>query len=431
MRYSLFTISILLFLLSYAYGNDYATEKMLTEDEMKTSYVYYDSSFYYRYLFYIQSTADNEQKHEVTSGPFKSIEDNFVMTDYIYYRKFAEAHEHKKKVTSDHFTSAEEIIVTADDGTEVVLQQANIEEMMIFLGSRDRFPNGEVYLVLCPDRKHVLFEIPVYINWFEIKKINYNFDLTKLHEYKNVTAYRFTAYHFAAYNLIKYSTIIWLAKDNDEYCGGLNHSHMQLIGIEQVTEEDKQFYDYIGDAYINIVNDEIAKFYERLDNYTEYNYILINIVRYINYISLYDEKISDEMNQKYLAAIERYNKYKENEAFINQVWLMRYSSPTWQAENKRGTGEKSRKRLPFKGGLPKSPSELRIYKTWMAYRYGEKEPLKDIYGKKIKFKLEKDGLRVSSAGPDGKWNTEDDQTYLFKYSDVEDLLDVNIFYNMM
>ena len=68
------------------------------------------------------------------------------------------------------------------------------------------------------------------------------------------------------------------------------------------------------------------------------------------------------------------------------------------------------KRPLIQNELPVDDTELEIYLLWICETEGiEKiENLKDIYGTTLKFKILVDGIKVISAGPDQKFDTDDD-----------------------
>jgi len=294
--------------------------------------------------------------------------------------------------------------LTADDGTEVLIIKAD----------------EQFYNLSCSHKDQVLFEFPIRLGFYHNPKLDYNFELIKLHEYKNVITYRFNA-SFTFGEDIMIHTLIWLSKEKDGYCGGLDYAPLPLQ-IEPTTEGDKQFYEYTKDAFIDIINSELAEYSKSLDCYVEFEEL--NIAPYIDYISGHDEEIGNPLRKKYDEAISKRNEYDVSWVFENQILLMRYSSPVWQIDYKQEGWERDRKKLPLKGKLPQNKRELKVYTKWILKVYEVKKTL-DVYDEPLKYKLEKDGLRVSSSGFDKKWNTADDQTYLNKYSEIDVLLDAN------
>jgi len=264
--------------------------------------------------------------------------------------------------------------------------------------------------------------------------IEYDFDLVKLKDYKNVTTYSFTIKYHDIHGAedVEYSIMIWFDRNHYRYCGGhgFGDYYQMPLSIDKVTEADKKYYDYIKDLYIDIINDEMNDYSKSLDDYIEFREF--NIGRYIHYIYSYDKEFGDELKSRYRDLINRQNEYTNNEQIRNQRLLIEYSSPIWQISY-LNRGNIWRGALPLKGGLPKTEKELGIYLDWLAEnrdKYIDETsviplPLKDIYGEPLKFTLEKDGLRVSSAGLDKIWGTADDQTYLSKYSEINVLLDIN------
>ena len=268
--------------------------------------------------------------------------------------------------------------------------------------------------ILCPSKKHILWVLPMFNSY--IAKNPYKLNLEKFRDYKNVTSYKLS-FEYEEFDHSS-DTIIWLAKEDDQYCGGAEFYPLPL-NIEKITEEDEKFYSYIGDAFIDLSNYVIGEGNKALDNYTEI-YTLSSwwfyptYSSYVPYITLHDKQAGDELSSKYENLINRLIKYRKNGQINNQSALSNYSNPLVQIKHKLANSDEDRSTLPLQGKLPKTEEELKIYIA-IADKRINRTP--DFYGEPVKFVLEKEGLRVSSAGLDKKWNTADDQTFLRKYSE--------------
>lgn len=164
------------------------------------------------------------------------------------------------------------------------------------------------YILLCPCKKHVLYRFPIYDKFQNVRLVDYNFDLIKLKDYANVTTYELIIKYYASRfgEDIEYSEIIWLAKDHDGYCGSLNNNPMPLM-VEQITDKDKEYYNYIKDMYIDIINDELNNIKESLDNGKTISWFYIG--RYIHYISCFDEELGAELKSRYGDLLNRQNDF--------------------------------------------------------------------------------------------------------------------------
>ena len=286
----------------------------------------------------------------------------------------------------------------------------------------EAFLSEAFYLILCPHKKHI-----VGIDMFGDKTGYTSFDLVQLQEYGNITTYRF-AVEFDKY--YSYSETIWLDLENDQYCGSYYFYPMPL-DISEPTEEDKEFYAYMKDAFIGMSNDFVVDADKALDNYERRYWFPTNVKHnsvyytYMNYISIIDKKNGRELLTKYEELEKRSRKLYDNDQFYNQTRLMLCSSPIWQIDDP--DKDKDRSHLPLQGGLPKNEAELKTYLSWMEENvHGKLKQTEDAYNEPLKFEIEKEGLRVSSSGFDNKWNTADDQTFLSKYSEIDEMLSVNL-----
>ena len=285
---------------------------------------------------------------------------------------------------------------------------------------RDEFNSEEAfYLILCPHKRHIVGMLD-YETAFSGNPEYTSFDLVKLRKYKNVTTYDFISDFDKEYS---YPQTIWLDLENDRYCGGIDLFSPMPLEISELTRKDKEFYAYVKDMLIDTSNNFIGDWTKSLDNYDNYmtSYWFSDLKKTVlQYISINDEELGNGLLTKYAELENRNNEYYEKEQFHNQNRIMGCSSPIWQIADPYK--DKDRSHLPLQGGLPKNEAELKIYMSWMKPRKFNQE---DIYGQPVKFALEKEGLRVKSSGFDKKWGTTDDQTYLSKYSEIDELLSIN------
>jgi|GEM_PF-1897906 len=223
----------------------------------------------------------------------------------------AEGHfiENPIEVRKSDFKKQKDIIVTADDGYKAVIKQA-----------------GTDYVVLCSRQKHIVLFFP--INPAKSKKpAKYDFSLTKIEEYQNVTAYNFVAEYTYGDTPRKISRVVWFGKGDDKYCGGIDCYTTSL----KTAGDDKEFYAYIKDAYIGITEYEMAELEKSLDAYKRVD--RLNVGRYIYYISGHDKKIGAELKSKYSALIDRHEKYRKDGAFIEDADSIKH--PTHQPTAKQ------------------------------------------------------------------------------------------------
>ena len=286
---------------------------------------------------------------------------------------------------------------------------------------RDEFSSEEAfYLILCPHKRHIVgmldYESAVSSGYPEYT----SFDLVKLRKYKNVTTFDFIS---EIDKECLYPQTIWLDLENDRYCGGIDWFSPMPLDISEPTRKDKEFYAYVKDMLIDTSNNFIGDWTESLDNYDNYmtSYRFSGLKKAVlQYISTNDKELGKELLTKYAELENRNNEYYEKEQFGNQSRLMRCSSPIWQIADPYK--DKDHSHLPLQGGLPKNEAELKIYLSWIKPRKFNQE---DVYGQPVKFEIEKEGLRVKSSGFDKKCGTADDQTYLSKYSEIDELLSIN------
>lgn len=87
-----------------------------------------------------------------------------------------------------------------------------------------------------------------------------------------------------------------------------------------------------------------------------------------------------------------------------QIWAI--GADENQIRNQQKASAELRKILILSYGIWQERGELKPEVVWR--RLSRKEPLRDPWGNPYKIEANAAGLRCSSAGPDGVWNTLDD-----------------------
>jgi len=311
----------------------------------------------------------------------------------------------KRHDISEHdFSSDYKVVVTAEDGTRVIVRQ------------RDK----KFFLVLCQHENHVLGIIPSYKateNKIENVSSN-NFDLVKVDESDNVSVYSLNHDITRNDKSNPQSLICWMDTKYDKYCGGIGVNPVP-IRVKTINESDTEYYNYTKNAHtymadycVTLYEDAVKKYsllYEAEPRYPLY------INPYIWYISNYDKEFAEKLSNRYEDLRTVILKYSNEERFSNQRLLMKYTSPVWQINNRSNRAE--RKSL-IEGELPVTELELKEYIGWVSAVFNKELPLKDYYGTELRFDLEKEGVRVFSAGYDKQFDTDDDQTYLSRYDEI-------------
>ena len=330
----------------------------------------------------------------------------------------------------------EKYIVKADDGTTVVIRKSSPDYDKLFkresgFSSVRNEETGEVteyylykdiyYYVLCADENHILLIFDDDNDYLEKHKDTLK--LEKHGDFENVSSYKFTylTYSPNVYELDKRilaTELIWLDKKTDEYCGSFK------VIYHRNTPEDRRYYNYVKDFYLFVMYEEIDRCTKMLDNDIDY---VLNRSQYYPYsaMMIFDKGlITDELKDRVEFLELNQNKSIRDRNANNtllKMWSVSVSDALSIFAN-RFPQEFLNKRLNMEGDYPVNDIELDEYLRWLAeaWQFISKDYFKgfiDVYGTPVKYEIIPEGLKVTSAGKDKVFGTEDDQYILREYKD--------------
>jgi len=340
------------------------------------------------------------------------------------------------------------IPVVADDGTVFHIQETVLTDGSYQgLTHGPRFTNPSMYYLLCCDKKHVVFSFEQNSGYFS-QENDHILTITKYKDFEYFTAYNFVFKYRNLFNREKVLNQIRTFNTEDEetiskvldYTEKNGYSYsigMQLIidkkdGIyctfsyrsapfnklfsENITLETEELYKVIADYYWDLITTKIEEHEAQMLGYV-YNTIESDMDMYtaLDVIKKYEP-------EKGIALATKIDKLKELEEETKDIretkrLLVTYTTPVFLA--KPGIGVP--KRPGIKGDLPTTDEELWKYLEWIKSVYEKTRRdgyLQDEFGTDIKFELAEEGIQAISAGPDKKFNTEDDINCLRKYDDT-------------
>ena len=332
----------------------------------------------------------------------------------------------------------DKITVTADDGTKIILKQLTLDyESDNFRWLFDEYLRSKGYRInktkdtyfrnltlvgLCESEKHVLFTLDYPKNYFQKMK-DFKFKLIKVGDFANVTAYTFISTNKKSSD--NYETLIWIDKKEDLYCSSQNLTYYNSIyfGMKNMY---KEYYTNLIDLFTYKINDDLSHYENSLDNYEYYDPQTANW--FLRGIFESDETVYNELNDRFKMLIE----YQEGieDQLKNQRLLKRYALPVPIAKEyfeTYNTEEIKLRSINISGKLPKNKTELKRYISWMekyivpviyeAEDMGDLDvnPFCDFYNTQVKYDLVKGGLKITSAGRDKVFGTDDDQSYIVRY----------------
>ena len=310
--------------------------------------------------------------------------------------------------------------------------------------------DDKYHILLCPSKKHVIYSLDGYYPEPDVVySLKYHSDFSGMRVYY-VTDEKFF------YLSDHYRDMIWIDLERDKFCGSYYFPAYDFWRDNPLKAEDyKEQYLLLKDFYVE--NNRAA--YKRLDealatkSYNELssgydfaNYAYSGIYRFLrDYDKPLAEKLSEE-NGEYKKKIEDYQ-----DILRNMGLLKMYTCPVSKADERYREFKyyeqyrevKKGPRPDIKEELPVNEAELQVYLKWIRKydirdnksnikydRFGYRPPEKklgpsdeeywDYYGNPLKFELTGEGLKVTSAGRDGIFGTEDDQYFLSKYTEAHD-----------
>jgi len=330
--------------------------------------------------------------------------------------------------------------ITADDGTKFILKQWNPEykfDALYGLGVEEMKEYESKYIifvVLCEHEIHVVSRIYYDKQYFDGVSAQ-DFIVEKQKECENVTLYNFI-YNKKNYTkdgrwyVGKEEEYVWIDKKEETYCGAFRYEYGSYSNDKEAYQKSRAILE---DMYIDVVNTEMLKSENKLNNYYDYDSYYYTQQALVEII---DEDIVAELEKKLDDLYER--KYEMFDQMDNQRLLMHYSLSIIAVKCLINIGElycdlevdDITSKLP--DGLPTNNEELIRYLYGMSrYFYDfaeggyEQLPLLDYYGIPIKFEITADGLKATSAGRDKAFDTEDDQSHLSRYDKVYYIYDNN------
>jgi len=320
--------------------------------------------------------------------------------------------------------------ITADNGEEFIIKKLNPDydefirvpyyEMGIS-GDIVTFVENEVYyFLLDSNNKNILFKFDAEKNY--LNKYDDELKINKTAELESVILYSFTMINE---NNNADTVHFWVDKNKEifTYNGSFYFPHITFnYGDYNYTEttEDREYYEYIKEVYIFIVEEEIKRCKDWLENDIDY---VINDEAYEAALTI--RVFNEELGEQLLDQLEELYA-NENKSLYDKGANIRWISSYVQtvSEFKRfykdidALAEYADTFPEFQGELPVNGEELQEYLTWQIVPYQEGAVMDDYFDTQVKFEIVPEGLKVLSAGRDKVWDTEDDQHLIRTYESV-------------
>ena len=335
------------------------------------------------------------------------------------------------------------IIITADDGTKMVLRCNYAPEGILPLGiglSKNDAKKIMPYALMCEHEIHVLYAFYHWRDWFDVdieKKIN----VKKARDFQSAITYNVFVlpysgpdghpkgvsgaiyWEFTVRDNIQNWILAWVDKENDKYCGSLARKLSGGYNSFVTDEECMDYYVHTKDIYLHEVNDFLESYKKILQkrdiaqidgtnvSMDSHSSPALNSI-----ISQYDKEEYNALTSEYQRLMPIYDEFRM--LYYNKCRLELYLSFT-KSEIKKVI-DKDRylknKELPnIEGELPVNEDELVIYRNYIPeISYSSKN---DIYGTLARYELLEDiGIKVTSAGADKIFDTDDD-IWIIKHFD--------------
>ena len=262
----------------------------------------------------------------------------------------------------------------------------------------------------------------------------------------------FDAYKKSA-GVIEY--LVWLGKEKHTSISGSFIYPPKEINTK--IEGDNPVFENLRDVYYYFVAKEIERCESLISNRVlfEFNYPIIiakNIVLKVDFEDA--QELNERFERMYDKRQEVYRDVSANERIIKEfgytvnevqkeitgwcesisISLNKYlnsresayvemrKAPDFQErydnllDRNKKFMEMAKSRPNIKGNLPKNDDELTEFLSWrlsvLSALDSKTTQFIDYYGTEVKFELVEDGLKVSSAGYDGKFDTADDFVYV-------------------
>ena len=327
--------------------------------------------------------------------------------------------------TQDMF-SEEHTVLTSQDEQKVILRKLNsyyddkirkpIEKWYLSGKEVITIENESYYFLLCEDETHLLYIFDAERNYIQKYKDKLTFE--KIKDYAYVTSYSFTYY---LPDEKKDETITaWVESINHNYCGSFDFPVFILNSFSEKNNVNTAYYEYIKDFIIDFIETELNRCNALLT--ADIDYIFNNETMFAcAKIYPFDRELAKELSTK-LNSI----KIMENKSAIdkrrNINMIITYISPVSRFQSIFTNTEKlswfAKTRPDIKGELPINEEELEKFLYWKMSISYENFVMIDYFGNPIKIELTPEGLKANSAGKDGIWDTEDDQSYIQTYQSV-------------
>jgi len=331
----------------------------------------------------------------------------------------------------------DEFCFTADDGTKIFL----VEEVWLNPNPKykprttfgfDHTAYTSFYYLICENRTHILHIF--YSQRGQLSecynKIKEKFTLfTKDKEYGNYTTYRTDLVYFSIFSpyvevlpIPPTTLFLWLDKEDDTSCASI--SNIRRI---QSVDEIKADYGLFKDIYIGYITDELNDYEDKLDNFKG-SMLWSDQEKILKHIFANDEIVGTELSERYKNLEER----KKNMApvFRTLTFINFYTQPVYAAYLKQGWDYDYFDKPNIEGDLPITQEELEEYLKWIRKgyeRFWRNDEFDDDFGNPIRFELIEEGLKATSAGIDGEFDTGDDLVKIRRYDEEIDLTNYDVY----
>jgi len=318
----------------------------------------------------------------------------------------------------------EELVITADDGTKVILNRLNnaYEKNVRFI---NKYLNGVdnenecYYLLTCEHKDNILLVFDEEKNYFQKFKENLFVDIH--YKYDTMMFYKFN-YIYDADLMTNRDIIFWIDKENKKYCGSFLFPYLNFEDNYEDCEDGERYYNFLKDICVEYAKNEIIRCNNLLENDIDFQ-LDITAFQVCQPLLFYGKEQWDslltELNKLYLEENRSVKLLARNQnrisGYINSVSMFQRFYKSLSSDMFRPHGDT---RPNISGELPINDEELSEYLAWQMKGYIEGFIMIDIYDTPVKFEIVSEGLKVLSAGRDKVWDTEDDQYLIRTYESV-------------
>ena len=326
-------------------------------------------------------------------------------------------------------------VITADDGTSVVLRTLNpyyaekLRSQIRFYHISGRTPEQRrhsifqtfddntrqdvlkeyFYFLLCEDETHILLMFDADKDYPQEQKDNLT--LVKYGDFNTLTVHNFS---YTSKNDKLIEAKVWIDKENDKFCGTYTYKYMSFSTDKEVTDDGRNYYNFMRDFFISEIEKELQRCNDIFANNVDYE-----INRNIFYGNYAFRDYDKEMEERFAAELETLLKNEgkfRRELNLNLWWLQNHSMTVSEIQQQykllKMDTDLAYTRPDIVGNLPRTDEELEKYLAWRTKNFVGEKVLKDRQGTPIKFEIDPLGLKAISAGPDREFGTDDDVIYI-------------------